>query len=242
MPMQTAPTLRTTFFTRALRVAGMSLVVPALLSGMALASETQAKAEAAPGSPRPWLEDKVERAKDLALRKVQPDTPEAKKMEGDIRGLINEMLDWDELTERSMGTQWAKLSAAQQAEFGKILREMIETSYESKMRLAAKGNVKKPKEVKITWLEEEVSKNTGKLVAQVAAEKTKAILQFDLLYRDGAWKVYDVSIDDVSTVRTYRSQFRKIVADKGFDALLERMRSKITDIRAGRGDLGTAME
>lgn len=240
--MQTAPSLRPTFLTRALRAASIGLVVPALLSGIALASEAQAKAEAAPGSPRPWLEDKVERAKNLSLKKVKADSPEAKKLEGDIRGLINEMLDWDELTQRSMGTQWAKLTADQQREFSKILREMIETSYESKMRLASKGNVKKPKEVKITWLEEEVGKNSGKVVAQVAAEKTKAILQFDLLYRDGAWKVYDVSIDDVSTVRTYRSQFRKIISDKGFDALVERMKSKIADIRSGRGDLSTAMD
>ena len=242
MPMYLSAAPRPALLPRLLRIASVALVVPVLLSGIAVASEAQAKAESAPASPRPWLEAKVERAKTLALKKVKPGTPEATALEGEIRTLIDEMLDWDELTQRSMGTQWAKLDAGQQKEFSKILREMIEASYESKMRLAAKGNVKKPKEVKITWLEEEVSRGTGKVVAQVAAEKTKAILQFDLVHRDGNWKVYDVSIDDVSTVRTYRSQFRKIISDKGFDALLERMRGKIADIHKGRGDLSSAMD
>lgn len=218
-----------------------AVALPVLLGGLALAGPAEAKAENALPSPRPWLEKKVEKARALSTRKVKEGTPAAKKLEKDVRALIDEMLDWDEMTRRSLGSEWKKRTPAEQTEFSKILREMIEASYESKMRLASRGNVKKPKAVKITWLEETVKRGKAKLSAQIEAEKTKAILEFSLIHDGKGWQVYDLAIDDVSTVRTYRSQFRKLIADKGFEGLLERMRSKVKDIREGRGDLASAM-
>ena len=54
-----------------------------------------------------------------------------------------------------------------------------------------------------------------------------------------AGTVYDISIDDVSTVRTYRSQFRKIISLDGFPSLLARLRSKTDEIRSGRADVSS---
>lgn len=218
-----------------------ALAVPFLLGGLVLAGPAEGKAENALPSPRPWLEKKVEQARDLAVRKVKKGSPAEKQLEKDVRALIDEMLDWDEMTERSLGSEWKKRSKKEQKEFSKLLREMIEASYESKMRLASRGKVKKPAEVKITWLDESIRRDKAKLSAQVQSDKTKAIIEFSLLHDGKQWQVYDVAIDDVSTVRTYRSQFRKLISDKGFDGLLERMRAKIKDIREGRGDLASAM-
>ena len=44
-----------------------------------------------------------------------------------------------------------------------------------------------------------------------------------------------MTIDDVSTLRTYRSQFNKIIAEKGFPELIERMKKKVEDVKAGKG-------
>jgi phospholipid transport system substrate-binding protein len=42
----------------------------------------------------------------------------------------------------------------------------------------------------------------------------------------GGWRIYDVVTDEVSLVETYQSQFRKLLADKGFDGLLSTLKSK----------------
>ena len=224
-----------------LRPVSAAVALPFLLGGLVLAGPAEGKAENAPPSPRPWLEKKVEAARDLAVRKVKEGSPEAKKLEQDARALINEMLDWDEMTRRSLGSEWKKRSKAEQAEFSKLLRDMIEASYESKMRMASRGKAKKPSEVKIIWEDESIRGNKAKIAARVAAEKSKGMIEFSMLFDGKRWKVYDVAIDDVSTVRTYRSQFRKLIKEKGFAALLDRMRAKAKDIKEGRGDLASAM-
>ncbi len=202
-----------------------------------LATLTAAPAFAADlPSPRPWLEKKVEEARKLAEKESK--TKDVENWNAKSKALIDEMLDWDEMTERSLGRQWSKLDDKQKKEFSAILREMIETSYRSKLKLASKGDVKKPRKVEIKWLEEDVSGKKGKVSARVQADKQVAVIEFSTIWHGGRWHVYDVAIDDVSTVRTYRSQFRKLIEKEGFDELLSRMRKKIADIREGRADLG----
>lgn len=187
-------------------------------------------------SPRPWLEKKVEEGRKLAEKESK--SKDVESWNAKSKALIDDMLDWPEMTKRSLGRQWSKIDDKQKKEFSAILREMIETSYRSKLKIASKGDVKKPKKIEIKWLEEEVSGKKGKVSARVQADKQVAILEFSTIWHDGRWHVYDVAIDDVSTVRTYRSQFRKLIEKEGFEELLSRMRKKIEDIRAGRGELG----
>lgn len=214
----------------------------AAIATIAVSVGASAAPAAEPTPPRPWLEAKVEAAKNLATKKVKVDTPEAEALKAEVRVLINDMLDWGEMTQRALGREWKKRTPAEQVEFSKLLREMIEASYESKMRLAGKSKTKTPKEVKITWLEEDVRKDKGKVSARIKSGKTKAILEFSVIWKKGRWHVYDLAIDDVSTVRTYRSQFRKLIKDKGFEALLTRMRDKAKEIKEGKGDLASAMK
>jgi len=43
---------------------------------------------------------------------------------------------------------------------------------------------------------------------------------------DGRWAVYDVAVDGVSLVLSYRSQFNSILRTSRFTELLDRMRSR----------------
>ena len=219
------------------KLGSLPMCHPALLMSTLLALSS-AKAEAGePKPPTPWLKKQVDRAAELANKKVKPDTPEEEKWQAEAKAIIDEILDWDELTKRSLGRHWKKRSKEEQAEFSSLLRELIEASYKSKLKLAARNSVKKPKKIEIEWIEEKVKKNKATVSARVQGDKKNAVLEFSLLWNGSRWRVYDVAIDDASTVRTYRSSFGKLIGERGFPALLERMRSKIEDIRAGKSDL-----
>jgi phospholipid transport system substrate-binding protein len=43
---------------------------------------------------------------------------------------------------------------------------------------------------------------------------------------NGDWKVYDVSIDNVSIVNNYRAQFERVIAKSSVQDLLRRMKSQ----------------
>lgn len=201
---------------------------------------TSARANAAGdgASPKPWLKTVIDKAHALARQKVDAGTDGEVRWRAEAKALIDDTLDWAELTEQALGKQWANLPEAERAEFTRLFREMIEASYQSKLGLVATGGVKKPEQVKIDWLDEKLEDGKATVTARVKTEKNVAVIEFKLRSGGGRWRVFDVAIDDVSTIRTYRTQFGKIIAKDGFPALLERMRGKIQEIRAGRADLG----
>jgi phospholipid transport system substrate-binding protein len=202
-----------------------------------LATLVALPALAAPASPRPWLESTVERARKLATTEIKAGSKAETKWREDIKATVDDILDWPELTERALGRHWAARSPEEQTKFAALLREMIEASYQSKLRLAGGKDAKKAPEVVIEWQDEKIEGERATASARVKSGKTTATLGFDLLWRDGRWRVYDVAIDDVSTVRTYRSQFGKIIAKDGFPALVERLTTKTKEIREGKADL-----
>lgn len=207
------------------------------LTALAGAVPAQAAQSEKPPSPKPWLEEKVEQARQLSLREVERGSKEEEALKTELKTLIDDMLDWSTMTRRSLGRSWKKLDGKQQTEFSTLLRKLMEASYQSKMRMASRGKVDRPKKVTIDWGEAKIRRNTARIEAEVKVDKGKTFLGFKLRWNGKRWRVFDVIIDDVSTVRTYRSQFRKLIEDKGFDELMRRMRAKLEDIEAGRAEL-----
>jgi phospholipid transport system substrate-binding protein len=46
---------------------------------------------------------------------------------------------------------------------------------------------------------------------------------YKLYSADNTWKIYDVEIEGVSIIRSYRSQFNEILQKGTFDELLQKM-------------------
>ncbi len=205
----------------------------------ALAVTVAVAAEAAPASPKAFLEAKIEAAHALARRKVPPGSEAEKKLKSDAKLLIDDMLDWGELTERSLGSHWKKLSEGDRTRFSGLLRQLIEASYRSRLDLAfqKQDEINRPSKVDIDWLEEDLSPDKASLLAKVSSGGDSALVGFSLRRDEERWRVYDVALDELSTLRTYRSNFNKIIRDEGIPGLFTRLEKKIEDIEAGRADL-----
>jgi phospholipid transport system substrate-binding protein len=46
------------------------------------------------------------------------------------------------------------------------------------------------------------------------------------------WQVYDLNVDGVSLVASYRTQFNKIIRTESYEALVARLKSHQTDVSA----------
>jgi phospholipid transport system substrate-binding protein len=66
---------------------------------------------------------------------------------------------------------------------------------------------------------------------RVDARAQETTLEYRLLKKDGRWKVYDVVIDGVSFVSTYRSQFDRIIKASSYATLVDRLRDPRTETR-----------
>jgi phospholipid transport system substrate-binding protein len=63
---------------------------------------------------------------------------------------------------------------------------------------------------------------------------TKVSVNYSLRKVDGAWKAWDVVIDGISYVRSYREDYGAEVAQKGLDAVIARLEAKAQSARAGK--------
>lgn len=152
--------------------------------------------------------------------------PEKKEeRRGRIRSLIRDRFDFEEMSKRSLAKHWKGLSAEDKKEFVDIFSDLLESSYI--------GKIEGYTDEKITYDNEKI-KRKGKYAEINTTIVTKDVdipLDYKLISKDDKWWVYDVVIEGVSFISTYRSQYNKIIIRESFPKLLESMRNKLKEVR-----------
>ena len=62
------------------------------------------------------------------------------------------------------------------------------------------------------------------------AQASVPIEYYCLLTSDGDWKIYDIQIDGISLIISYRNQYGEYIHTNGLDALIESLEQKVTEI------------
>ncbi len=159
----------------------------------------------------------------LLRSKPAAGSPAEKKQKDDIKALAATMLDYGELSRRAMADKWATLTEKQRTEFVSQFRDLLEHKYVKQVRTNL--------DYAMQYKTEEV-KGDEATVGTIVKVKTKGkSTDAEIIYKvhkvDGAWLVWDIVTDDVSMVSNYKSQFIKIMNEKGYDELLKKIKSNI---------------
>ena len=133
---------------------------------------------------------------------------------------IEKVFDFTELSKRTLGRDWKKMSAAQQTEFVKLFKQLLQGVYADRLLEYSDQKVIFDKETMLKKGRAEVQSNI------VLSDGTKVPIFYRLTNESGDWKAYDLIIEGVSLVKNYRSQFREIIAKDSPEKLLEIMRNK----------------
>jgi phospholipid transport system substrate-binding protein len=193
----------------------MSGPLPALDVGVALAAKDGAGTQA------------VKKANDtiagLLKQKPAPGSAEEKKLAAKVTTSVREFLDVDELGKRALADHWAKITPAQQSEFLRLLRALIEDNYVKGLR----ANV----DYQVVYTGEETRVDGATLVKTEIRTKRRGRpltikVDYVLVSAGGGLRATDVVTDGVGLVDNYRAQFNKIIAKDGFDGLLAKMKKK----------------
>jgi phospholipid transport system substrate-binding protein len=183
-----------------------------------------AGAVAAPAmGPRETVESTVGRVvtllQDGDTVKTESTARQAADRRTEIRRLARELFDFEEVTRRTLSRHWAARSADERAEFVALFTDLLERSYVTRVEAYAGEN--------IAYFGEAVDASYATVRSKIVTDRRSEIaLDYRLHLRDGRWRVYDLQIDGVSFVSTYRSQFDRIIQAESYAALLERMRKK----------------
>lgn len=180
-------------------------------------------AGAAPGGPMAVLKQKNGEFDKLLRARPAAGSPAEKKQKDEIKALAATMLDYAELSKRSMAEKWDTLTATQREQFVAQFRDLLEHKYCKQIRSSLDYAMK--------YNDEQITGDEA-IVSTVVKVKTKGkSTDAEIVYKvhkvGAAWLVWDIITDDISMVNNYRSQFIKIMNDKGYDELIKKIKANI---------------
>ncbi len=170
------------------------------------------------GPPTDQLRDGVERVVKILRDPALSGDTKFNERSAAVNKVADEIFDFGETAKRSLGQHWAQRTPAEREEFVRLFTELLQRTYISK----------------VDQYNSEMTFQDDVVDGSQAVVRTTLLLgkggRMSLDYRmhrpRDRWQVYDLSIDGISLVASYRSQFNKVVRTDSYEALVARLRSR----------------
>ena len=177
---------------------------------------------AAPATgPRETVETAVVRVVEV-LQQPEATGPAKSERAAEIKRIARELFDFDEIARRALSRHWAGRTPVQHTEFVGLFTDLLERSYMNRIEAYA-GE-------RIVYTGEAVDGTFATVRSKVITQRrTELGIDYRMHLRGSRWQVYDVLIDGVSFVSTYRSQFDRVIQAESYGALVERLRKRNLD-------------
>jgi phospholipid transport system substrate-binding protein len=147
---------------------------------------------------------------------------EAEQRRIQIRRVADGLFDFPEMSRRVLGRHWTDRTPVERDEFVKLFADLMARAYLGKLDRYAGQSV--------TYVAERIDGDLASVDSRVVTAKQSEVpVEYRLRRVDDRWAAYDVLIERVSLVGTYRSQFDRIIQTSSFGELLKRMRQKEQD-------------
>jgi phospholipid transport system substrate-binding protein len=128
--------------------------------------------------------------------------------------------DFAEMGKSALGFHWKELSEQQRKGFVDLFTRFIQASYISRIESYSGQQIDYVKETMDGPDYAQVNTNI------VQEGKEPIALNYRVKLEEGTWRVYDVTVENISIVANYRNQFNRKINNEGFDALMDSMRAK----------------
>jgi phospholipid transport system substrate-binding protein len=136
--------------------------------------------------------------------------------EKQIDKIVTPIFDFPLMAKLSLGRKhWPKLDEPQREKFTQLFSERLKRSYWKKVALY--------KDEKLLFKPIEKKEKTCQIPTELLYEEKKVAILYKLRKVEKSWKIYDVEIQGVSVLLTYRSQFDEILSHGTVEDLLSRL-------------------
>jgi len=160
----------------------------------------------------------VENTVNAILVILRNDTLTQKDKRNQMREKISAAFDARAMSQSVLSTNWRQATKEQQQEFQELFMQTLEDTYMG--RLEAYTN-----EI-VEFRDEEINNNRSQVDTVIVTANNEIPINYKLRLRNEGWYVYDVEVENVSMVSSYRETYRSVVRRDGMDGLLEQMRER----------------
>jgi len=153
---------------------------------------------------------------DAVFAVLQKDDLDQQAKKQAVNAIITPMFDFDLMAKLTLGKKhWPGLPREKKEKFTELYIEMLKTSYLDKLALYTDEKVifEPPAQVK----------KKVHVPTQLVSKDRKTSILYKLYKPADGWKVYDLEIQGVSIIRSYRAQFSETLKTGTIDDLLLKM-------------------
>ncbi|HSA71983.1 MAG TPA: ABC transporter substrate-binding protein [Terriglobales bacterium] len=137
-------------------------------------------------------------------------------------------VDFEEATRLAVGRSWAQATPEQRKKLVTEFRNMLVRTYSNAIT-AYEGQTMKVMPVRMKPGDTDVTVHNQ----FIRPGGKPVLLDYSMRKTDSGWKIYDIVVEGVSLVLTYRSEFDAVVKQEGIDGLIKRLAQKNTPAAAG---------
>jgi len=140
-----------------------------------------------------------------------------------LEKVIGNRIAYDEMAKRSLGPQWAQLNEEERQEFVRLYAQLLRDTYSSRFDRYS--------DEKVEFLQETLQGDYAEVRTRLTSSKFTLDVDYRMLQRAGDWRVYDIVVDGISLVHSYREQFAKIIRTYSYEELVTKLREKTGEIK-----------
>ncbi len=141
-----------------------------------------------------------------------------------IKRLVTDVADVRGAAAAVLDREWQTRTPAEREEFSRLFAEFLERGMVA--RLA--GTVSPVNGMIMTWRGETHAGDEARVTTMVESRDGRKILvEYRMHERRGRWLVRDVVVDGISTIDNYRAQFRRVLRQGSYAALIAQLRAKL---------------
>jgi phospholipid transport system substrate-binding protein len=139
-----------------------------------------------------------------------------------IRKIASDIFDFNEITKRSLGRHWQARTPAEKAEFVGLLSDLLERTYVSKIE-GYTGE-------KVAFVGETLDSGVATVRSKIVTKQgTEIPVEYRMYQAGNRWLTYDVSVEGISLVGNYRTQFNAIIQKSSYQELVKTMKVKLAE-------------
>ena len=134
-----------------------------------------------------------------------------------LKSIINGIIDFEAMSRVALEETFDTISEEQRVEFVDLFSSIIRDNSLTKLDI-----------YRATITYKSISIDDGQALVQTMAEldEVRTPVDYKMKWKSNEWVISDMSIDDVYTAESYNRQFQRIIARRGFDALMESLRKR----------------
>ena len=193
----------------------MAMVLVLLLASPVLAADTPT--------------DTVKDAINQVIAELKGHSLEREQRWASIGRIINDRFDFRSMSQSVLATSWQEATSEEKRQFVEYFSQYLEDTYRTKIESYS--------DQRVEYIAEQVRKDRATVDTAVVTSDKRIPITYRLKLTKGEWVAYDVVIEGVSLVNSYRSTFSAIVKAGGMDGLLTDLEGRIADYKAKHGGL-----